>query len=260
VRAALSDVKGTEVPVTSDGRWEPKRREQVGVHKPCDLDHQIALQPQDIEGERPVLGVAWPANIGRDRRLHVRGGRHGPELTLIGRQMGFVASAKTFAISSRPWNHAGYGGIVRRTSSRRSAVSAVTSARSVASKKSSKTVHTGSQIGVLIRPKHDGAKLAHYGSMRDGVLRPKIDWPTTWLFTLPHALPRQGGLDRPEVVQAPAIHLFVALGLLRLILGRYDVEIRAVGIDTRRRRLAVPVIDWSLRHGDSLEHFMGRPN
>ena len=84
--------------------------------------------------------------------------------------------------------------------------------------------------------------------------------PTTWLFTLPHALPRQGCLDRPEVVQAPAIHLFVALGLLRLILGRHDVEIRAVGIDTRRRRLAVPVIDWSLRHGDSLEHFMGRPD
>src|SRR5438876_10633677 len=82
--------------------------------------------------------------------------------------------------------------------------------------------------------------------------------PTTWLFTLPHALPRQGGLDRPEVVQAPAIHLFVALGLLRLILGRHAVEIRAVGIDTRRRRLAVPVIDGYLRHGDSLDHFMAR--
>ena len=113
---------------------------------------------------------------------------------------------------------------------------------------------------MLIRPKHDGAKLAYYGSMRDGVLRPKIDWPNDLAVYPPARVAEAGGLDRPEVVQAPAIHLFVALGLLRLILGRHDVEIRAVGIDTRRRRLAVPVIDWSLRHGDSLEHFMGRPD
>src|SRR5207245_1405798 len=48
----------------------------------------------------------------------------------------------------------------------------------------------------------------------------RLNGPTTWLFTLPHAMPTQGGLDRPEVVQAPASHLFFAFGLSLLILGQ----------------------------------------
>src|SRR4029077_5365222 len=46
-----------------------------------------------------------------------------------------------------------------------------------------------------------------------------------------------------------------------LVLRRWrDVEIRAVAIDTRNRRLSVPVIDKALRHGYSLEYPVRRPH
>src|SRR5260370_17457732 len=54
---------GKTVRFYSDGWREPERSEYVGSYEPVDLDHQVPLQPKDINPDPPFLAFSIPPTL-----------------------------------------------------------------------------------------------------------------------------------------------------------------------------------------------------